>query len=425
MDLFAFKTAQLAKKEAPLSDRIRAENLSDFVGQTDVVGEGTALRGLIEKDDVPSMIFWGPPGTGKTTLARLIAKLTKSLFAQLSATSSGVADLRKVVAEAEDRRKFNGTRTIVFVDEIHRWNKAQQDAFLPYVEDGTVTLIGATTENPSFEVNAALLSRCRVFVLHKLESADIVALLRRALVDADRGLGHLDVRPEEGVLEMIAAVADGDARVALNALELSVKSAQNARKTFDTANKPVIQLSREQVGKTVKRSHLLYDKSGEEHYNLISALHKSLRGSNPDAALYWLGRMLEAGEDPLYVARRLVSFASEDIGLADPQALVQANAAFQAAHALGMPECDVCLAQAAVYLAKAPKSIAVYGAYGRVKQEIATAPNEPVPLHLRNAPTELMKDIGYGKGYVYPPTAQGETRQDYLPPRLKGKKFLP
>lgn len=417
MDLFAYKAGKQLKKEAPLADRVRPDRLDGFVGQADLVGPDAPLRRLIDNDQVSSMLFWGPPGTGKTTLARLIATLTKSRFVQLSAVSSGVADLRSVVAEAQERLRLHGDKTIVFIDEIHRWNKAQQDAFLPYVEDGTVVLIGATTENPSFEVNAALLSRCRVFIMHRLEREDIVTLLERAVADKERGFAGLAVNADDGVLGMIADIADGDARVALNALELVVRSTPAKQGN-------VVHLRRETVAAAIKRSHLLYDKNGEEHFNLISALHKSMRGSDDNASIYWLGRMLEAGEDPLYVARRLVRFASEDIGMADPNALVQATAAFQAAHQLGMPECNVCLAQAVVYMARAPKSNALYAAYGSVQEDIANSPNEPVPLHIRNAPTKLMKQVGYGKGYVYTPDAAPGETQEYLPEKLRKKKYL-
>ena len=421
MDLFAYKAEIRRKKEAPLADRMRPETLDEIVGQRDVVGPGSALRTLLERDEIPSMIFWGPPGVGKTTLARVIARTTKSRFVAMSGTSSGVVELRGVVAEAGDRMKLHGERTIVFVDEIHRWNKAQQDAFLPYVEDGTVTLVGATTENPSFEVNSALLSRCRVFVLAKLDTADIEGLLTRALTDPRRGYHETTFDLEDGVLHFIADVADGDARTALNALEMAVQFAEGS---VDDHAQRMVRLRREDIAKILRRSHVLYDKQGEEHYNIISALHKSMRGSDPDASLYWLGRMLEAGEDPLYVARRLVRFASEDVGLADPQALVIATAAFEAAHQLGMPECDVCLAQCVAYLAQAPKSVAVYAAYGRVKKDIAQSPNDPVPLHIRNASTSLMKNLGYGKGYVYPPTAVKNEKQEYLPDRLRGKRYF-
>jgi putative ATPase len=422
MDLFDYKAKRAQVKDAPLADRMRPGVLADVVGQRELVGEGSALRGLIESDTVPSLILWGPPGTGKTTLARVIASLTKSRFVSLSATSSGVAELREVVAESVDRLKLHGTRTIIFVDEIHRWNKAQQDAFLPYVEDGTVTLIGATTENPSFEVNSALLSRSRVFVLHRLESEDIAVLLKRALT-SPRGFNGA-VEADDDTLLLIANVADGDARSALNALELAAGAARgNEKPSVDEAAPSVVRLRREDVAKTLKRSHILYDKGGEEHYNVISALHKSMRGSDANAAVYWLGRMLEAGDDPLYVARRLVRFASEDIGMADPNALVQATAAFEATHQVGMPECDVILAQCVVYLARAPKSIEVYRAYTQVKQDIRESANDPVPLHLRPGVTSLMREVGYGKGYVYTPDAPDQ-QQDFLPERLKGKKYL-
>jgi len=358
------------------------------------------------------MIFWGPPGTGKTTLARIIAKLTKSNFVQLSAVGGSNKEAREVIEIARNRLKFDRMRTILFVDEIHRFNKAQQDAFLPAVEDGTITLIGATTENPSFEVNAALLSRCRVFVLQALNTEDIQRILIAALKDKTYGLGTLDIHIDPETIAYLAAMSNGDARTALNALELAVKT--------DT------HVTREHVAAALQRTHLLYDRAGEEHYNIISALHKSMRGGDANAALYWLGRMLEAGEDPLYIARRLVRFASEDIGLADPQALVQAVAAYQASHMIGMPECNVNLAQCVAYLARAPKSNALYVAYGRVKKDIEELPAEPVPLHLRNAPTKLMKDLGFGKGYKYTPAFETpeEAKQDFLPERLRSRRYL-
>ncbi len=427
MNLFAHAMQKQLKKEAPLADRMRPETLEEFIGQQDAVGEGSVLRSLIDQDHVPSMILWGPPGTGKTTLSRLIAKMTKSRFVSLSAVASGIAELRQVITEAEERLGMHNTRTIVFVDEIHRWNKSQQDVFLPYVENGTIILIGATTENPSFEINAALLSRCRVFILQRLEVDAITTLLERAVGDVRRGFGSRSLQVERDALQFIAEMADGDARAALTTLDLAVSTLQQANSNASTLVETtvnVLHLTREMVAKILKRPHLFYDKTGEQHYNIISALHKSMRGSDPDAALYWLGRMLEAGEDPLYVARRLVRFASEDIGLADPQALVQATAAFQAAHQLGMPECNVCLAQAVVYLARAPKSNALYVAYGAVQRDIAETSNEFVPLHLRNAPTLLMKELGYGKEYIYPPDAQGNVKQDYLPQKLRGKKYL-
>lgn len=389
--------------------------MDEFVGQEELVGEDSALRTLLELDAIPSMIFWGPPGVGKTTLARIIAGMTKARFVSLSATTSGIADLKKVVSEAKDRKDLHGERTIVFVDEIHRWNKGQQDAFLPHVENGTVTLIGATTENPSFQLNAALISRARVFVLKALEPKDISILLHRALETLKQdGYFAGDVAKSKEALSYLAGMANGDARGALNALEIAVRSAKA----------DVLHLEVSAVRKALQKTHLLYDRSGEEHYNIISALHKSMRGSNPDAALYWLGRMLVSGEEPLYIARRLVRFASEDIGLADPEALPQALAAFDAAHKLGMPECDVCLAQAVVYMSKAPKSNALYRAVNAVRADIRERPVEGVPLHLRNASTELMKGLGYGKGYKYDPDHDGPVDQDYLPASLKGRVYF-
>jgi putative ATPase len=415
-DLFEAAAAKRRSRTAPLADRMRPQALDDVLGQEHLIAPGKPLRTLLERDEVPSMVFWGPPGCGKTTLAKLVAHLTKAEFVELSAVMSGVAEIRQVVKEAEVREAYHRKPTILFIDEIHRFNKAQQDALLPHVERGTITLIGATTENPSFEVISALLSRCKVFVLRRVEPEAIEAVLEAAINDPERGLGSMRLRPEPEVLKDLAALADGDVRHALNALELAAKSALQAK----NGTTP---LTREHVKEALQRSHLLYDKNGEEHYNIISALHKSLRGSDVDAALYWLGRMLEAGEDPLYVARRLVRFASEDIGIADPQALVQAMMAYQASHALGMPECNVCLAQAVVYLAQAPKSTDVYEAYGAVARDIRELPNEPVPLHIRNAPTDLMKDLGYGKGYIYPPKAHAPFTQSYLPEKLQGRTY--
>jgi putative ATPase len=412
-DLFDLKLEQELKKSAPLADRMRPTSLESYVGQEKLIGSGATLRTLIERDELPSMIFWGPPGTGKTTLARIIARLTRSRFEQVSAVSSGIADLRRVVDEAKEKRKLANTRTILFVDEIHRWNKSQQDALLPNVESGVITLIGATTENPSFEVNGALLSRCRVFVLEKLTAEDIKKLLERAIRSPEGLDGKVKVAAD--AIEFLAYIADGDARVALNSLEIAAKALKISKRQT---------LKIEAVKYALQKTHLRYDKTGEEHYNIISALHKSMRGSDADAALYWLGRMLEAGEDPLYVARRLVRFASEDVGLADSNALVVAMTAYNAAHAIGMPECNVILAHAAAYLAQAPKSNKLYAAYLAVQKDIAELPNEPVPLHLRNAPTKLMKELDYGKGYKYNPNFKEPIDQDYLPEKLKGKKYL-
>ena len=403
-------------KVAPLADRLRPENLVDFVGQADIVGEGKLLRKLIEQDEIPSLIFWGPPGSGKTTLARIIAKMSGAEFVAFSAVTSGVAELRIVIKEA-DRRLTENKRTILFIDEIHRWSKSQQDALLPHVENGTVTLIGATTENPSFEINSALLSRCRVFVLKQLGEEAIKTILKRALRDKKRGLGGQTIKIAEEALDFLATVANGDARNALNALDL-------AAKTGIKNKKGEIVIEKDLIKESLQKSHLMYDKGGEEHYNIISALHKSMRGSDADAALYWLGRMLEGGEDPLYVARRLIRFASEDVGLANSLALVQAVAGYEACHFIGMPECEVVLAQVVVYLAKCKKSNELYEAYNQVKHDVRGTINEPVPLHIRNAPTKLMKELDYGKDYKYSPDFGYQEEQDYLPERLKGKKYL-
>jgi putative ATPase len=412
-----FDPAKRRRVVAPLADRMRPERFEDLLGQPELSDAGKPLRILVETDKAPSLILWGPPGSGKTTLAKIIARTTKRRFVELSATSAGMADVRKVVAEAEERLGTYGERTILFIDEIHRFNKTQQDTFLPHVESGTLTLIGATTENPSFELNSALLSRCKVFVLQRIEGEAMKGVLRTALHDKDRGLGAQAINTPEEVLNEIAVLADGDARRALNALEMAVDASAP-----DAQGKRT--LSVEHLRSALQRSHLHYDKSGEEHYNVISALHKSLRGSDANAALYWLARQLEAGEEPLYIARRLVRFASEDIGLADPHALPQAVAAYQACHFIGMPECNVILAQAVAYLAQAPKSNALYAAYNAAKEDVYRLPNAPVPVQLRNASTALMKDLGYGKGYKYNPDYAEPVEQDYLPDELKGRQYL-
>jgi len=425
MDLF---DAQLktALPNTPLAERMRPRTLDEFFGQTNIVGEGKYLRTMMLGDNLPSLIFWGPPGVGKTTLAQIIAKMTKARFLPLSAVSGGVKDVRDVIKDAEERRKFYGERTILFVDEIHRFNKSQQDAFLPAVEKGIVTLIGATTENPSFEVNSALLSRARVVVLERLGEDDIVKILRQALADKERGLGQEQIEVSDETLKALANIGNGDARNALNTLEIAVKIVTPPTPLLERGGGAPIQITNEIIAQALQRTHLVYDRAGEEHYNIISALHKSMRGSDANAALYWLGRMLEAGEDPLYVARRLIRFASEDIGLADPQALVQAVATHQAVHMIGLPECNVILAQCVAYLSKAPKSNTLYTAYSAVQQDIRDLPNEPVPLHIRNAPSKLMKNLGYGKGYKYTPDIENkeDAKQDYLPDRLKNKKYL-
>lgn len=399
----------------PLAARLRPRDLDEYAGQTHLLGQGKVLRRLIESDRISSMIFWGPPGVGKTTLARIIAGRTKAAFIDFSAVTSGIKEIRTVMERAEDNRRF-GEKTILFVDEIHRFNKAQQDAFLPFVEKGSIILIGATTENPSFEINGALLSRCKVFVLKPLEAEDVMGILRRALEDP-RGFGgqRIDISPE--ILRSIAVFANGDARTALSTLEMVVLNGEMDRQGGVT-------VTQESFEQCVSKKSLLYDKNGEEHYNLISALHKSMRNSDPDAAVYWLARMLEAGEDPLYVARRVTRFASEDIGLADPRALELAVAAYQACHFIGMPECTVHLTQAVVYMSLAPKSNALYTAYGAARKDALVQLAEPVPLNIRNAPTRLMKELDYGKGYQYAhDTAEKLTDMQCLPDSLEGREY--
>ena len=399
----------------PLAARLRPRTLEEYVGQTHLLGPGKVLRRLIESDQVSSMIFWGPPGVGKTTLARIIANQTKAAFIDFSAVTSGIKEIRAVMQQAEDNRRF-GEKTILFVDEIHRFNKAQQDAFLPFVEKGSIILIGATTENPSFEINGALLSRCKVFVLQALKPEEIAELLRRALRDK-RGFGDQVVHIGDDLLEAIANFANGDARTALSTLEMVVLNGEAGSDGSTT-------VTAETVEQCTSKKSLLYDKKGEEHYNLISALHKSMRNSDPDAAVYWLARMLEAGEDPLYVARRVIRFASEDIGLADPRALDQAVAAYQACHFLGMPECTVHLTQAVVYMSLAPKSNALYKAYEHAKTDALQQLAEPVPLVIRNAPTRLMKELDYGKGYQYAHDAADKlTTLQCLPDSLAGRSY--
>jgi len=417
MNLFDLNRQRQLQAEAPLAARMRPRNFAEFVGQEHIVGEGRLLRRAIEQDQLPSIILWGPPGSGKTTLALVIASVTQSHFTPLSAVNAGVADLRKAIEAASERRGMHGQRTILFIDEIHRFNKAQQDAVLPHVENGTVTLIGATTENPSFEVISALLSRCRVFTLNMLTDKQIDMIIKRALSDPERGLGRRQIELTDEASKHLIAMSSGDARAALSALEMAALSASPSEN-----DSHIIGL--EAMEDAFQHRALLYDKSGEEHYNLISALHKSLRGSDPDAALYWMGRMLEAGEDPLYIARRLVRFASEDIGLADPQALVQANAAQQAIHFIGLPEGKLALAQAAIYLACAPKSNSLYTAYAKVQQDVEKTRTHPVPLHLRNPETKLMKDAEYGKGYKYAHNFPGHfVKQQHLPDALAGQTY--
>ncbi|MCK4540242.1 replication-associated recombination protein A [Candidatus Parcubacteria bacterium] len=397
------------KNKIPLADRMRPLTLAEFVGQDEIVGKNKLLRQAIDNDTLPSMIFWGPPGSGKTTLARIIANQTNSQFIQISAVTSGLRDLRHVISEAK-ANLIEGKNTILFIDEIHRWNKKQQDALLPHVEQGIITLIGATTENPSFEIRSALLSRSRVFVLKRLNEESLIAIIKRTIKDKERGLGKLNLDISEDVIKLIAKMSNGDARTALNTLEY--------------ASSMQTEITVKIVKEAFQKSYLLYDKDGDEHYNIISALHKSMRGSDENAALYWLARMLEAGEEPLYIARRLVRFASEDIGLANSRALEQAVAAYQACHFIGMPECNVVLAQAVVYMAKCKKSNALYRAYKKVQFDIKGKGNLAVPLHLKNAPTSLMKDLGYGKDYKYSPDHGYNEKQDYLPEEIKDRKYL-
>jgi putative ATPase len=409
--------AERGMRAAPLAERMRPRTLDEFVGQEHLLGPGKPLRLAIEKDDPTSMIFWGPPGTGKTTLAKIIAQMTQASFIEFSAVMSGIKEIKNVMVEAEKAASF-GSRTILFVDEIHRFNKAQQDAFLPYVERGTIRLIGATTENPSFEINAALLSRCRVYTLVALTEEQIVGLLRRALTDAERGLGASGVTAEDEALATIASYSSGDARNALNALDVAAKLAVS----LDGRGEKLI--TKAVAAEALQRRVLLYDKKGEQHYDIISALHKSVRNSDPDAAMYWLGRMLEAGEDPMYCARRIVRMAVEDIGLAAPEALNLCLSAKDAMHFLGHPEGELALVQAVVYLALAPKSNAIYTAYGAVLADIEATAAEPVPLHLRNAPTKLMKELDYGKGYQYAHDVEGRVADmECLPAGLAGRRY--
>ena len=403
------------EKNAPLASRLRPETLDEYVGQQHLVGKGKILRQLIENDNISSMIFWGPPGVGKTTLARIIAKQTKADFVELSAVTSGVKEIKEIMNNAEQARRM-GIRTMLFTDEIHRFNKAQQDAFLPYVEKGSIILVGATTENPSFELNSALLSRCKVFILKALEEDDLKQMLRRA-IKSPKGFGDMKINIADEQLATVARFANGDARTALNTLEMAVF---NGKVSSDGS----VDIDDEILAQCMNRRSLMYDKNGEEHYNLISALHKSMRNSDPDAAVYWMKRMLYGGEDPLYIARRLVRFASEDVGMADSGALQVAVAAYQACHFLGMPECDVHLAHAVVYLSMAPKSNALYTACLECNKDINEMPAEPVPLHIRNAPTKLMKELDYGKGYIYAhDTEEKLTKMQCLPDSLSDRRY--
>jgi putative ATPase len=401
------------KKNSPLADRMRPKRLCEVLGQDKVVGPQSILMRAIESGNIPSMILWGPPGSGKTTIARLIAGEINAEFIQFSAVTSGVRDLRSVIVRAQENRILE-KKTILFIDEIHRWNKSQQDALLPHVEDGTIIFIGTTTENPSFEVRAALLSRCRVFVLDRLPEDALADIFTKAASDAENGLGAQKLEISADTIAMAARLSNGDARTALNVLEYAASAIRG--KTSE--------ITPELIREAFQKSHLMYDKGGEEHYNIISALHKSMRGSDADASVYWLARMLEAGEDPLYIARRIVRFASEDIGLANSRALEQAVAAYNACHFVGMPECNVILAQAVVYMAKCKKSNELYRAYNEAKRDVLEKGNLSVPFHIRNAPTKLMKDLGYGKDYKYSPNFDYKEEQDYMPDEIKGKKYL-
>ncbi|MCR4685753.1 MAG: replication-associated recombination protein A [Lachnospiraceae bacterium] len=413
--LSLFTDAPTQIKSQPLASRLRPETLDEYVGQKHLVGPGCLLRQLIEKDQVSSMIFWGPPGVGKTTLARIIAKSTNAKFVEFSAVTSGIKEVKEVMKQAEENRLL-GIRTLLFTDEIHRFNKAQQDAFLPYVEKGSIVLVGATTENPSFEINSALLSRCKVFILKALEESDLYELLQHALT-SEKGLGNMQVSISDEHLHAIAGFSNGDARTALNTLEMCVLNGE-------IQSDGSIVVSKETVAQCMDRRSLLYDKSGEEHYNLISALHKSMRNSDPDAAVYWVNRMIDGGENPLYIARRLVRFASEDVGMADSNALQVAVAAYQACHFLGLPECNVHLAHAVVYLSMAPKSNALEVASNEAMADIHDLPAEPVPMNTRNAPPKLMKDAGYGKGYIYAhDTEEKITKMQCLPDKLKDRTY--
>ncbi|MDD4290272.1 MAG: replication-associated recombination protein A [Patescibacteria group bacterium] len=397
--------------KTPLADRMRPQKFEEFLGQDEILGSGKLLRRAIESDVIPSMIFWGPPGSGKTTLASIIAKITKSEFKELSATQSGVKELKILVDKAIEGKRL-GIKTILFIDEIHRWNKKQQDTLLPHVEKGNIILIGATTENPSFEVISALLSRCRVFVLKQLQIEHLEQIIKTTLKNKERGLGNLNLKIDKSTLKLLAQMSNGDARTALNVIEYASTLSRDSK------------ITKNELQEAFQKSYLMYDKNGEEHYNIISALHKSMRGGDANASLYWLARMVEAGEDPLYIARRIVRFASEDIGLANSRALEQAVSCYQACHFIGYPECNVILAQAVVYMAKCKKSNELYVGYNKAKDDVIKFGNLPVPLHIRNAPTKLMKDLGYGKNYKYSPDYNYKEEQNYLPEKLKNKKYI-